>query len=164
MPGKETDPMTERLHFIAAYLPQVYSMTELCERFGIRRHTGSKWVRRDTEPGLAGLQEKSRAPPRCPHRRSEAVAAVRLEAKQAHPPWGRARSRPTWHGIDPLCHCRPRAPLVHSSRARVYAKHATAADGTGSARSGSRSRCRLSAWASWKPNTTRWCRRARTRR
>jgi putative transposase len=45
---KETDPMTERLQFIAAYLSQVYSMTELCKCFGIRRNTGYKWVRRDT--------------------------------------------------------------------------------------------------------------------
>jgi transposase InsO family protein len=88
MPWKETDPMTERLQFIAAYLNQVYSMTELCERFGIRRNTGYKWVRRYTEQGLAGLQEKSRAPHRCPHRMSEAVEAALLEAKRAHPHWG----------------------------------------------------------------------------
>ena len=104
MPWKETDPMTERLQFIAAYLHQVYSMTELCERFSIRRNTGYKWVRRYTEQGLAGLQEKSRAPHRCPHRMSEEAAAVLLEAKQAHPHWGPrkilaylARRRPALH-------------------------------------------------------------------
>jgi putative transposase len=71
MPWKETDPMTERLRCIAANLNQVYSMIDLCERFGIRRHTGYKGVRRYTAPGLAGLQEKSRAPHRCSHRMSE---------------------------------------------------------------------------------------------
>ena len=65
-------------------LNHVYSMTELCERFGIRRNTGYTWVRRYTTAGLAGLQEKSRAPHRCPHRRSEAVEAALLEAKRAH--------------------------------------------------------------------------------
>jgi transposase InsO family protein len=88
MPWKETDPMTERLQFIAAYLNQVYSMTELCQRFGIRRNTGYKWVRRYPTEGLAGLQEKSRAPHRCPHRMSEAVEAALLEAKRAHLHWG----------------------------------------------------------------------------
>jgi putative transposase len=88
MPWKETDPMLERTQFIAAYLSQVYSMTELCERFGIRRNTGYKWVRRYTEQGLVGLQEQSRAPHRCPHRMSEEVEAVLLEAKRAHPHWG----------------------------------------------------------------------------
>jgi len=88
MPWKETDPMNERVQFIAAYLSQVYSMTELCERFGIRRNTGYKWVRRYTEQGVVGLQEKSRAPHRCPHRMSEELEATLLEAKRAHPHWG----------------------------------------------------------------------------
>ncbi len=51
MPWKETDPMNERVQFIAAYLSAVYSMTELCERFDIRRNTGYKWVRRNTADG-----------------------------------------------------------------------------------------------------------------
>ena len=38
--------MTERLPFMVAYLNHVYSMTERCERFGIRRNTGYTWVRR----------------------------------------------------------------------------------------------------------------------
>lgn len=88
MPWRETNPMTERVQFTAAYLNEVYSMTELCERFGIRRTTGYKWVRRYTKEGLLGLQEKSRAPPRCPHRLPEDVEAALLEAKRAHPHWG----------------------------------------------------------------------------
>jgi putative transposase len=111
MPWKETDPMTERLQFIAAYLNQVYSMTELCERFGIRRNMGYKWVRRYTEQGLAGLQEKSRAPHRCPHRMSEEVEAVLLEAKQAHPHWGPRKILPY------LARHRPGLPLPAPSTA-----------------------------------------------
>ncbi len=88
MPWRETDPMNERVQFIAAYLSQCYSITELCERFGIRRNTGYKWVRRYTEQGLAGLQEKSRAPHHCPHRLSQEGAAALLETKRAHPSWG----------------------------------------------------------------------------
>ena len=110
MPWKETDPMLERTQFIAAYLSQVYSMTELCERFGIRRQTGYTWVRRDPEQGLAGLQEQSRAPHRCPHRLSAEVEAVRLEAKRAHLHWGprqilpdRARRRPDLALPAPSC-------------------------------------------------------------
>ena len=94
MPWKETDPMTERVQFVAAYQSQMYSMTELCKRFGIRRNTGYKWMRRYTEQGLAGLQEKSRAPHRCPHRMSEEVEAVLLEAKRAHLHWGPRRILP----------------------------------------------------------------------
>jgi transposase len=60
-------------------------MTERCERFGMRRHTGDKWVRRSTEQGVVGLQEQSRAPHRCPQRLAAEVAAALLEAKRAHP-------------------------------------------------------------------------------
>ena len=63
-------------------------MTELGELFGMRRNTGYTWVRRYAEQGLVGLQEKSRAPPRCPHRISEEGEAVLLEATQVPPHWG----------------------------------------------------------------------------
>ena len=88
MPWKETDPMTERVQFIAAYLSEVYSMTERCERFGMRRHTGYTWVRRYTAEGPVGLQEKPRAPHRCPHRMSQEAEAALLEVKRAHPHGG----------------------------------------------------------------------------
>jgi putative transposase len=111
MPWKETDPMNERVQFIAAYLSQVYSMTELCERFGIRRNTGYRWVRRYTLQGVMGLQEKSRAPHRCPHRLSEAVETALLEAKRAHPNWGPRKLLPY------LARRRPDLPLPAASTA-----------------------------------------------
>ena len=80
---------------MAAYLHQVYAMTALCERFGMRRHTGYQWVRRSTKPGPAGLQETSRAPHRCPPRMSEEVEAVLLDATHAHPHWGPRTSLPS---------------------------------------------------------------------
>src|SRR6266540_5394517 len=88
MPWNETDPMTERVPFMAADVSQLYSMTEWCERFGLRRNTGDQWVRRDANEGPGGLQEKSRAPHRCPHRIAAAVEAALLAAKRAHPTWG----------------------------------------------------------------------------
>jgi putative transposase len=84
MPWRETDPMNERVQFIAAYLSQCYAMSELCERFGIRRNTGYKWVRRYSAQGVTGLQEKNRAPHHCPHRMSQEGAVALLEAKRAH--------------------------------------------------------------------------------
>ena len=80
MPWKETDPMLERTPFLAAYLRHVSSMTERCARFGSRRQTGDTGVRRDPEPGLAGLQEQRRAPH--PHRRRHPAPAHH----QAAPP------------------------------------------------------------------------------
>jgi hypothetical protein len=85
MPWEATDPMQERVQFMAASFSEVYPMTEWCERFGLRRNPGSKWVRRSTERGVVGLQEKGRAPHRRPQRISAEAEAALLEAKRAHP-------------------------------------------------------------------------------
>jgi putative transposase len=88
MPWKKTTPMTERLSFIELSQTGLWSMTELCTRFNISRKTGYKWLRRYSQEGFSGLQEKSRAPLSCPHRLAPEVAAVLLEAKHLHPSWG----------------------------------------------------------------------------
>ena len=88
MPWKKTTPMTERLSFIELYQTGLWSMTELCTRFNISRKTGDKGLRRYSQEGFSGLQEKSRAPLSCPHRIAPAVAAVLVEAKHLPPHWG----------------------------------------------------------------------------
>lgn len=118
MPWKKTDPMNERLQFVAAYLSGLYSMTELCERAGIQRNTGYKWVRRYEAEGLPGLQEKSRAPKHCPHRISAEVEAALLRAKQAHPSWGPRKILP-W-----LSRQRPELVLPAASTAGELFKRA----------------------------------------
>jgi hypothetical protein len=52
MPWKKTTPMTERLNFIELYHTRLWSMTELCTRFGISRKTGYKWLGRYVQEGL----------------------------------------------------------------------------------------------------------------
>ena len=89
-------------------------MTERCERFGMRRHTGDKWVRRSTEQGVVGLQEQSRAPHRCPHRLAAEVAAALLEAKRAHPHWGPRKLLPSLARRRPELTC----PAASSAGAR----------------------------------------------
>ena len=43
MPWHETEPMRERHQFIAEYLSGLYTVSELCARFGISRKTAYKW-------------------------------------------------------------------------------------------------------------------------
>ena len=76
MPWKKTTPMTERLNFIELYQTRLWTMTELCTRFGISRKTGYKWLGRYRQEGLSGLQEKPRTPRGRPHRIAPAIAAV----------------------------------------------------------------------------------------
>jgi putative transposase len=132
MPGKATEPMPERVPFMAAYLREVYAMPERWARFGMRRNTGSQWVRRDTAEGPVGLQDKPRAPHRCPQRLSQEAEAALLQAKRAHPHWGphkilpsRARRRPALAPPAPspagaLCR---RAGLSHARKPRRRRRH-----------------------------------------
>src|SRR2546428_11368818 len=93
MPWAETEPMKERMRFIADAERGLYSITELCERYGISRRTGYKWLDRYEVDGPAGLRERSRAPDHCPHRVEAAVAAAIVETRRQHPSWGPRKLR-----------------------------------------------------------------------
>jgi transposase len=54
--------MQERVRFIRDHRSGLYEMTELCERYGISRKTGYKWIERFENAGTAGLEDQSRAP------------------------------------------------------------------------------------------------------
>ena len=43
MPWNETSAMDQRMHFIADYLEDYFSFSDLCRRYGISRPTGYKW-------------------------------------------------------------------------------------------------------------------------
>lgn len=88
MPWKQSGPMEERIRFVAAYQDGLWSMSELCRRFGISRRVGYKILERYQHEGLDGLKDRSRAPHCSPQRISGAVETVLLEARQAHPHWG----------------------------------------------------------------------------
>ena len=63
MPWTEVRPMDQKLLFIADHLREVITFSDLCDRYGISRKTGYKWVARYEELGLEGLKDQ----PRCPH-------------------------------------------------------------------------------------------------
>ena len=67
MPWKRTDPMEERMRLVMEVESEVFQMSELCERYGVSRKTGYKWLERYRKEGVAGLQDRSRAPLHCPH-------------------------------------------------------------------------------------------------
>jgi transposase InsO family protein len=80
--------MDERMRFIVAYDEGLYSMVELCERFGISRQTGYKWLKRYKAGGVQGLEDQSHVPHRCPHRISDEVAEALMALRRKHPSWG----------------------------------------------------------------------------
>jgi putative transposase len=94
MPWTETAPMNERMRFVTDWERDLYSMVELCERYGVSRKTGYKWVERYEREGPDGLRERSRAPHHCPHRISSEVAAAICAGRRQHPSWGPGKILP----------------------------------------------------------------------
>src|SRR6266508_1236451 len=88
MPWLETAPMDERIAFIADHQQGLYSVTELCARYGISRKTGYKMLDRFAEHGRRGLVDRSRAPHSCPHRIAAALADLLCATRRKHPDWG----------------------------------------------------------------------------
>ena len=88
MPWNKTDQVNERLRFVAQAQEGLYSHAELCERFGVSRQTGYTTLSRYDELGVDGLKDRSHAPVSCPHRISEAMRELLLDARQTHPTWG----------------------------------------------------------------------------
>jgi transposase InsO family protein len=79
--------MDGRMGFIGDHLSELWTMTELCERYAISRKTGYKWLERYRLEGAAGLMERRRAP----LRHGRATAAHLVEAIV-----GLRRERPSW--------------------------------------------------------------------
>src|SRR5437588_7964944 len=88
MPWRESCAMDERMGFIGDHLSDLWTMTELCERYAISRKTGYKWLARYGSEGAAGLAER----PRAPFAHGRATAAHLVEAivslRRERPSWG----------------------------------------------------------------------------
>ncbi|HKQ03757.1 MAG TPA: helix-turn-helix domain-containing protein [Blastocatellia bacterium] len=80
--------MSQKTQFIADFLRQSHSITELCLHYGISRKTAYKWISRYHDAGPAGLQDRSRKPKSCPHQTETELVEARLESRRRHPTWG----------------------------------------------------------------------------
>jgi len=88
MPWDERTRMDQRERFVSEFDSCQYTMTELCERYGISRKTGYLWVNRYAKEGLEGLRDRSCAPHSCPHGTTQEVSERLLELRRSHPTWG----------------------------------------------------------------------------
>lgn len=88
MPWKEESPVDQRGQFIADYLGQAASVVELCERYGVSRKTGYKWIGRFRAEGAAGLEERTSRPLTSPRRTASELVEAIVEARLRHPTWG----------------------------------------------------------------------------
>ncbi len=82
MPWKELKPMQEKIFFVADYLRQVDSFTELCRRYAVSRKTGYKLVGRYRQEGLESFEERSRRPHTQPAQLSYAMQQSIVELRR----------------------------------------------------------------------------------
>ncbi len=88
MPWKETCPMDERLKFIADCLKDEWSLSDLCQYYGISRKSGYKWVARYLAEGPSGLHDRSRAPNHHPNAVHKMIQDRIVAFRAEHPHWG----------------------------------------------------------------------------
>jgi len=90
MPWKDTCVEEQRMKFIAAYLEEEsgWSMSELCEAFGVSRKSGYKWVERYRDAGLEGLRDRLRVPLHHPNATAPELVSKLIAARQQHRFWG----------------------------------------------------------------------------
>jgi len=88
VPWTESDVMDQRLHFVTDALSDRFTMTELCERYGVSRRIGYKWLARFNEDGKRGLVDRSRRPLTCPTQIRPVLAGLLCEFRRLHPDWG----------------------------------------------------------------------------
>jgi transposase InsO family protein len=80
--------MDERVMFIGECLRGELPMTVLCERYGISRKTGYKWLERYRSDPEHGLADRSRAPHRPAHGIDGETAAAIIAVRRRYPYFG----------------------------------------------------------------------------
>lgn len=93
MPWTNTPTTEQRRKFVTLANSGRFSVTELCDEFGISRKSGHKWLVRHAQGGDAALADASRAPHSVPLRTSEAIERVVVGERRLHPTWGPKKIR-----------------------------------------------------------------------
>jgi transposase InsO family protein len=88
MPWKTVTPMEEIARFVIMAQSARFTVTELCEQFGISRKTGYKHLERYALEGLKGLAPRSHRPLRFPQRTDVEVEELIVAERRLHRTWG----------------------------------------------------------------------------
>jgi hypothetical protein len=97
--------MEEINRFVVLAQSGRFSVTDLCEQFGISRKTGYKHLERYAVLGLAGLQPRSHRPHHSPQRTDETLT-----------PFGLAPRSGDTHGLNATVEFAPRVRGTGSGR------------------------------------------------
>ena len=100
--------LEQKLRFVLAARKSYISFKELCWAWQVSRQTGYKWLQRYCDGGLAGLQEKTRAPLHRPHALPQLWIQRIENLRRKHPGWGPKKLR----AILGRAHPRSRLPAT----------------------------------------------------
>lgn len=81
MPWKEIKPMNQKIQMIADWQTEVFTVTDLSQKYGISRKTVYKWVNRYDQIGVDGLKDLSRMPKFSPSKTSEDIIELIVKEK-----------------------------------------------------------------------------------
>src|SRR5205085_12141439 len=103
MPWQKRSLLDERVQFINDYHRQRFTMTALCDRYGISRKTGYAVVARYDAEGVGGLVARSSRPSYSPQTTAAPVVNAIVALRHHYPSWGGkkivavlAEKHPTW--------------------------------------------------------------------
>ena len=105
MPFEETHVVDERTRFIEDVHRSARSFAAVCERYGISRKTGYKWLGRWRTGGPPALRDRSSRPKTCPWATPPEVVEAILEVRRRYEDFGPKKIR--WY----LERNRPELPL-----------------------------------------------------
>ncbi len=83
MNWRTVQPMDQKVLFIADCLRKASTFSDLCDRYGISRKTGYKWLKRYHAEGVEGLEDRSRRPKDHPQSTPKAIREAIIEIRQS---------------------------------------------------------------------------------
>jgi transposase InsO family protein len=88
MPWGEVTVKENREEFVLLARQDGANVSQLCERFGISRKTGYKWLDRYMANGIDALEDQTRRPHHSPRKSTTPIEEAVVEVRQRHPAWG----------------------------------------------------------------------------
>ena len=132
MPWQMESQMDHKRRFIASYLRDRKTFSDLCSEYGISRKTGYKWIQRFHDKGPDGLEDRSRRSDTHPNQTPSKVENALLQVRGRHPSWGPKKllasvekKHPDWALPHPstVCDLLNRHNLIAPQRARRRLGH-----------------------------------------
>jgi transposase InsO family protein len=88
MPWNQVTQIEETIRFVMLARSARFTVTDLCEQFGISRKTAYKHLARYEDEGMKGMQARSHCAHHFPHRTNTEIEALILAERRLHRTWG----------------------------------------------------------------------------